>query len=129
MVELAWTVGGEELGTEACDGVVCSTPPGSTAYNLSNGGPVLVWGLEAMAVTFIAPHSLHARSMVVPQGLDVVIANETPDVPAVVLYDGRPLGEIPPAGKATVRVGERRSRLAVLPEATFFRRYRDTFAS
>ena len=69
----SWSVGGEPLGRQACDGIICATPPGSTAYNLSNGGPVLVWGLDAIAVTFIAPHSLHARSMVVPRGLDVEV--------------------------------------------------------
>ena len=127
MIELAWTVGGEDLGRQACDGIICATPPGSTAYNLSNGGPVLVWGLDAIAVTFIAPHSLHARSMVVPRGLDVTVTNQTPDVAATVLFDGRRLGEIPPDGSATVRLGEQRTRLATLPEVTFFHRYRNTF--
>jgi len=129
MIELAWTVGGEDLGRQACDGLICATPSGSTAYNLSNGGPVLVWGLDAMAVTFIAPHSLHARSMVVPRGLDVAVANETPDVAATVLCDGHRLAEIPPNGSATVRLGEQRSLLATLPEVTFFRRYRNTFTA
>ena len=58
MVELAYAFGGEDLGTIPCDGMICSTPSGSTAYNLSNGGPVLVRGVDAMAITFIAPHSL-----------------------------------------------------------------------
>ena len=129
MVELSWTVGGEQLGRQACDGIICATPPGSTAYNLSNGGPVLVWGLDALAVTFIAPHSLHARSMVVPRGLDVVVTNETLDVAATVLYDGQRLGEIPPSGRVVVRVGEQRSLLATLPEVTFFHRYRNTFTT
>jgi len=129
MVELAWSVGGESLGRQACDGLICATPPGSTAYNLSNGGPVLVWGLDAIAVTFIAPHSLHARSMVVPRGLDVEVRNETADVAATVLGDGRRVGEIPPDGRVLVRLGEQRSLLATLPEATFFRRYRDTFTT
>ncbi|PWU17646.1 MAG: ATP-NAD kinase [Candidatus Rokuibacteriota bacterium] len=127
MVELSWSVGGEDLGRQACDGILCSSPSGSTAYNLSNGGPVLVWGLDAMAVTFIAPHSLDARPLVVPRGLDLVIGNETPDVPVTVLADGHALGDIPPAGRAVVRLGEPRSLLAVLPEATFFLRYRQTF--
>jgi NAD+ kinase len=129
MVELTWSIGGEDLGRQPCDGVICASPSGSTAYNLSNGGPVLVWGLDAMAVTFIAPHSLHARPIVVPRGLDLVVENVTPDVPATVLADGRPLAEIPPEGRATVRLGESRSRLATLPEATFFRRYREIFSS
>src|SRR5207249_11630201 len=63
MVELGYAVGGEDLGVLPCDGVICSTPSGSTAYNLSNGGPVLVWGLDAMAITFVAPHSLHVRPL------------------------------------------------------------------
>jgi NAD+ kinase len=128
MVELRWSVGGEDLGPQACDGLICASPPGSTAYNLSNGGPVLVWGLDAMAVTFIAPHSLHARPLVVPRGLDVVVTNETPDVPVQVLADGHSLGEIPPAGRAAVRLGTARSLLATLPGSTFFQRYRHTFA-
>jgi len=128
MVSLQWSVGGEDLGRQDCDGIICSSPPGSTAYNLSNGGPVLVWGLDAMAVTFIAPHSLHARPLVVPRGLDLVVENETPDVPVQVLADGHGLGDIPPSGRATVRLGEPRSRLATLVESTFFQRYHKTFA-
>src|SRR5919106_3871306 len=52
MIELELAVGGEELGRQPCDGIICATPSGSTAYNLSNGGPVLMWGLEAMALTY-----------------------------------------------------------------------------
>ena len=129
MVELVWTVGGEDLGRQACDGIICATPAGSTAYNLSNGGPVLVWGLDAMAVTFIAPHSLHARSTVVPRGLDVVVTNETEGVGATVLFDGRQIGEVLPGGRAVVRLGAERTQLATLPEVTFFSRYHDTFTA
>jgi NAD+ kinase len=129
MVELAWALGGEDMGVQPCDGMICASPGGSTAYNLSNGGPVLARGLDAMVVTFIAPHSLHARSMVVPRGLDVVVTNETLDVAATVLFDGQPLGEIPPSGRVVVRLGEQRSLLATLPEVTFFHRYRNTFTT
>ena len=129
MVELGWTVGGEALGELPCDGVICSTPSGSTGYNLSNGGPVLVWGLDAQAVTFIAPHSLHARPLVVPRGRDVEIENRTVDVDAQVLVDGRPIAELTTGERVVARLGEQWSLLAHLPEATFFRRYRETFAS
>jgi NAD+ kinase len=129
MVELAWSVGGEDLGTLPCDGVICATPSGSTAYNLSNGGPVLVWGLEALALTFIAPHSLHARPLVVPRGKDVTIENRTPNVAVAVLADGLEFAELHQGDTATVRIAEARSLLATPPERTFFRRYRETFTT
>ena len=129
MAELAWAIGGEDLGVLACDGMICATPTGSTAYNLSNGGPVLVRGLDAMAVTFIAAHSLHARPIVAPRGLDLEIRNTKADVPVSVLVDGHTVGDVDGQAAITMRLGERRALLATLPEATFFRRYRETFGS
>ena len=128
MVELSWSVGGEELGDLRCDGLICATPSGSTAYNLSNGGPVLVWGLDAMAVTFVAPHSLQARPLVVPRSRDLIVTNETPDVWVTALADGHVFSEVPPGGSIRVRLGPQRTLLATLPETTFFSRYRETFA-
>ena len=129
MIRLEWAVGGEGLGRLGCDGVVCSTPSGSTGYNFSNGGPVLVWGLDAMAVTFVAPHSLNARPLVVPRGAELIVWNRTADVPATGLVDGHPIAELPPGGRAVARVGAQRTLLATLPEVTFFSRYRRAFAS
>jgi NAD+ kinase len=129
MVELGWAVGGEDLGIVPCDGMICATPSGSTAYNLSNGGPVLVRGLDAMAVTFIAPHSLHARPLVVPRGLSLTVANRTPDVAVAVLVDGHRVGEIAPTDDVSISLCDQRSLLATLPETTFFGRYRETFSS
>jgi NAD+ kinase len=129
MVEIGWAVGGEDLGVIPCDGMICATPSGSTAYNLSNGGPVLVRGLDAMAITFIAPHSLHARPLVVPRGLELTVANRTPAVPLAVLVDGHRVGEVPPDERVSIRLCEQWSLLATLPETTFFGRYRETFSS
>ena len=129
MVELEWAVGGEDLGRVPCDGIICSTPSGSTAYNLSNGGPVLMWGIDALATTFVAPHSLHARPLVVPRGKEVVVWNRTPDLPVVVLVDGHRVGAAEPDGRIAIRLGEARSLLATLPEATFVRRYRESFST
>jgi NAD+ kinase len=129
MVELAWAVGGEALGTIPCDGMICATPSGSTAYNLSNGGPVLVRGLDAMAVTFIAPHSLHARPLVVPRGPDVTVVNRTADVEVAVLVDGHRVAGLAADGRIAIRLSGQRSLLATLPETTFFGRYRETFTS
>jgi NAD+ kinase len=129
MIRLEWAVGGEALGKLGCDGMVCSTPPGSTGYNFSNGGPVLVWGLDAMAVTFVAPHSLNARPLVVPRGAELIVWNRTPDVPTTALVDGHRVADLPSGGRAVARVGAQRSLLATLPEVTFFSRYRRAFAS
>ena len=129
MVELEWAVGGEDLGSVPCDGIICSTPSGSTAYNLSNGGPVLMWGIDAMATTFVAPHSLHARPLVVPRGKDVVVWNRTADVPVAVLVDGHRVGESEPGGRVAVRLGSAHTLLATLPDATFVSRYREGFST
>jgi NAD+ kinase len=129
MVELRWAIAGEDLGSVPCDGLICCTPSGSTAYNLSNGGPVLVWGLDAMAITFVAPHSLHARPLVVPRSRDLQVTNETADVGVAVLVDGHQVGELASGDSVTVRLAEARSLLAMPPESTFFRRYGETFAS
>jgi NAD+ kinase len=128
MVELAYAVGGEDLGTIPCDGMICSTPSGSTAYNLSNGGPVLVRGVDAMAITFIAPHSLHARPLVVPRGSPLAVRNATADVSVCVLVDGHQVGDMEPGADVSIALGDQHSLLATLPETTFFSRYRETFA-
>jgi NAD+ kinase len=127
IVELEYALGGEELGSQRCDGLVCATPPGSTAYNLSNGGPVLVWGLDAMVLTFVAPHSLYVRPLVVPKGPDLRVVNRSIGVPTTVIVDGHAVGGLLPGDGVSIRVGEQRSLLATLPEMTFFRRYAATF--
>ena len=128
MIELGYAIGGEELGVQPCDGLICATPAGSTAYNLSNGGPVLVWGLDAMVLTFVAPHALDVRPLVVPRG-----AGGDDHEPhrrrrrRRCSSTARRSDSSPPATQAVVRVGSQPSLLATLPEVTFFRRYAATF--
>jgi NAD+ kinase len=129
MIEVGYAIGGEDLGSQPCDGLICATPTGSTAYNLSNGGPVLVWGLDAMVLTFVAPHAIHIRPLVVPRGPDVTITNLTSGVETSVLVDGQQVGALGHLEQAVVRVGAQPTLLATLPEATFFSRYAATFGS
>jgi NAD+ kinase len=129
VIELNWQVGGEDYGKVACDGMVCATAIGSTAYNLSNGGPVLVWGIDVMAITFVAPHTLAARPLVVPRGQSLVARNETADIALSVLADGYPLVDLDCGASAEVTFGEKRGLLALLPEITFVRRFREIFPS
>ena len=127
MIEIGYSIGGEDLGHQPCDGLICATPTGSTAYNLSNGGPVLVWGLEAMVLTFVAPHALVIRPLVVPRDAGATITNVTPGLDVTVLVDGQPIGMLAPGAEASVRVGAQHTVLATLPEVTFFTRYAATF--
>ncbi|MGI9659747.1 MAG: NAD(+)/NADH kinase [Gaiellaceae bacterium] len=127
MIVLRASLDTEALGSTACDGMICCTPSGSTAYNLSNDGPVMMRGLDAMAITYVAPHSLHARPLVVPSGLRLRATNETSGVPVSVLVDGQPVGELDEGETLSVDVGAQRARLALLPDVTFFSRYREVF--
>jgi NAD+ kinase len=127
MAELRWEIEGEHLGDLQCDGMICATPAGSTAYNLSNGGPVMMWGIDAMAITFVAPHSLEARPVVVPRGYELRIENLTRGGDVAVIVDGRGRTRLKPGDSIAVGLGEERSRLAHLPEVSFFTRYHDVF--
>jgi NAD+ kinase len=128
MVELAYEIGGESLGDQPCDGMICCTPSGSTAYNLSNGGPVMMWGLDAMAMTFVAPHTVRARPLVVPRGLDLRVTNRSQDSSVTVLVDGHEVGALfGQEEDLQVGVGEETCCLALLPEVSFFSRYHAVF--
>jgi NAD+ kinase len=127
MAELRWEIEGEQLGDQQCDGMICATPAGSTAYNLSNGGPVMMWGIDAMAITFVAPHSLEARPVVVPRGYELRVENLTRGGDVAVLVDGRGCSRLGPGDAIAIGLGGDRSRLAHLPEVSFFTRYHDVF--
>ena len=94
MAELAYALDGEVVGSVRCDGLVVATPAGSTGYNLANGGPVMAWGVEGFVVSFIAPHSLTARALVVAPGDRLTIHNRSRE-PLDVAVDGRPRGRDP----------------------------------
>ena len=90
VADLQYSVGSEEVGRVRCDGLVVATPAGSTGYNLANGGPVMAWGVEGFVVSFIAPHSLTARPLVVAPGDEVSVDNRSQEEPVEVIIDGRP---------------------------------------
>ena len=68
VAELTYRIAGEEVGHVRCDGLVAATPAGSTGYNLANQGPILAWGVKGYVVSYISPHSLTARALVVAPG-------------------------------------------------------------
>jgi NAD+ kinase len=127
VAELAYSVEGEELGEVRCDGLVVSTPAGSTGYNLANGGPVLAWGVEGFIVSFIAPHTLTARSLVVAPGDRLEVTNRSRSDEVDVITDGRAVGALAPEGSMPIRFADRQALLAQAPGATFYHRLRDKF--
>jgi NAD+ kinase len=127
VADLAYALAGEEIGRVRCDGLVVATPQGSTGYNLANGGPVLAWGVEGYVVSFIAPHSLTARALVVAPGDELTINNASRDEPVEVYVDGRPTTEIPAGEDVHIEFGLTRATLAQLPGASFYHRLRERF--
>jgi NAD+ kinase len=127
VAELAYSVEGEELGEVRCDGLVVSTPAGSTGYNLANGGPVLAWGVEGFIVSFIAPHTLTARSLVVAPDDRLEVTNRSRTDEVDVITDGRSVGALGPEGSMGIRFKHRQALLAQAPGATFYHRLRDKF--
>ncbi len=123
---LAYVVDGQEVGKVRCDGLVISTPAGSTGYNLANGGPVLAWGVEGYVVSFIAPHSLTARALVVSP-TDVLEVHNRSLEPVDVSIDGRPAGELSPGEALASRFVREAADLAQLPGSSFYLRVRERF--
>jgi NAD+ kinase len=124
---LGYSVGSEQLGRVRCDGLVAATPVGSTGYNLANGGPVLAWGVEGYVVSFIAPHTLTARALVVAPTDPLTVINESERDAVDVTTDGRPVGALEPGDELAVRFQDDRVLLAPLPGASFYHRFRDKF--
>jgi NAD+ kinase len=126
VAQLAYVVDGEEVGSVRCDGVVVATPAGSTGYNLANGGPVLAWGVEGFVVSFIAPHSLTARALVVSPS-DLLEVHNRSRSPVDVLVDGRPAGTLGPGQALGARFVREAADLAQVPGSSFYRRLRERF--
>jgi NAD+ kinase len=116
MVEVVIEIDGRPLSRWGCDGVVCSTPTGSTAYAFSAGGPVVWPEVEALLMVPISAHSLFAPPMVVsPQSvlaIELIVASGTSG--AVLWCDGRRKVDLPPGARIEVRRGARPVLLARL---------------
>jgi NAD+ kinase len=126
VARLSYAVAGEEIGSVRCDGLVLATPAGSTGYNLANGGPVMAWGVEGFAVSFISPHSLTARALVVAPDDLLSVHNRSQD-PVDISLDGQPAGSICPDEAITASFLREAADLAQVPGSSFYRRLREKF--
>jgi NAD+ kinase len=127
VADLAYTIGSDEIGRVRCDGLVVATPAGSTGYNLANGGPVMAWGVAGFVVSFIAPHSLTARALVVAPMDVLIVSNRSKDEPVDVTVDGRPTCILEPGGQIEARFIDGQGSLAQVAGATFYQRLREKF--
>ncbi|MDX6324184.1 MAG: kinase [Nocardioidaceae bacterium] len=120
MLEVIVEIDGRPLSRWGCDGVVCSTPTGSTAYNFSAGGPVVWPEVEALLLVPISAHALFARPMVIsPTSVLAVELLASADGAGVLWCDGRRTVDLPPGARIEVRRGHAPVRLARLHEAPF----------
>jgi NAD+ kinase len=127
VADLEYSVASDGVGRVRCDGLVIATPAGSTGYNLANGGPVMAWGVEGFVVSFIAPHSLTARALVVAPGDVLAVDNRSLDEPVEVTVDGRPACILPPGEQIAARFVDHQGCLAQIAGTTFYQRLRDKF--
>jgi NAD+ kinase len=120
MLEVVLEIDDRPLSRWGCDGVVCATPTGSTAYSFSAGGPVVWPGVEAVTVVPLSAHALFARPLVVaPTSVVAVEVLTRSDGAGVLWCDGRRTVELPPGARIEVRSGSQPVRLVRLHEAPF----------
>lgn len=106
MLELLVDVDGRSLSHYGCDGVVCATPTGSTAYAFSAGGPVVWPEVEALLLVPISAHALFSRALVTAPTSTITITVDPYTSSSVVCCDGRRVFDIAPGAVVTVRRGE-----------------------
>jgi NAD+ kinase len=129
VAELAFRLGGQEVGHVRCDGLVAATPAGSTGYNLANQGPILAWGVEGYVVSFIAPHTLTARPLVVAPDDVLYVRNAAGREPVDVVVDGEHVTDLQSGDETEIRFRDKVGRLAQPAGANFYQRIADKFGS
>lgn len=128
MLEVRVDVDGRPLSRYGCDGVVCATPTGSTAYAFSAGGPVVWPGVEALLLVPISAHALFSRALVTAPSSTITVMTDPHGPAAVLCCDGRRVFPVPPGSALTVRQGASPVRVARLHPQPFTDRLVAKFA-
>jgi len=126
VVRLAVFIGPDrqEIGSYAADGIILSTPTGSTAYNLSAGGPIVVPTVDCILATPICPHTLVIRPLVLPSSAEIFIEVVTPTEEMILTVDGQDGEHLQPGDRLVVRRAQPSVKLIRLPGQTFFQTLR-----
>jgi NAD+ kinase len=128
ILEVVLEVDGRPVTGFGCDGVLCATPTGSTAYAFSAGGPVIWPEVQALLVVPLTAHALFARPLVISPSSEVAIEVDSRGYPAVLVCDGRRTIPVPPGARVELSRGEAPVRLVRLREQPFTDRLVRKFA-
>lgn len=120
LIELLIRVGGLYLNTFSADGLIISTPNGSTAYSLSAGGPILTPDLEALVITPISPHTISNRPIVVSADKEIEVEYVSQYDPIEINYDGCEQYSFSKGEILRVTPSPRKFRLVNFPQHDFF---------
>ena len=120
IVEFTVSVGDKFVSDFRADGLIVSSPTGSTAYNLAAGGPILHPSLDAVVLTPICPHMLSNRPLVIPATAPVRIQVRSSSSPVHVTVDGQWSREVTPADELVIRKGTRRLKLVTSAARDYF---------
>jgi NAD+ kinase len=120
VIRLAVHVHGEEVGTYSADGIIFSSPTGSTAYSLSAGGPIVSPAVECIVATPICPHTLAVRPLVLPADETISVEVLSPTEELILTLDGQEGAALSPGDRVVVRRGKEEVKLVRFPGQTFF---------
>jgi NAD+ kinase len=124
MITIHTTVNGDYLTTYQADGLIMSTPTGSTAYSLSNGGPIIVPGTHVFALTAVAPHSLNVRPIVFSEDCEIKLTVESRTHNYLVALDGRS-ENLPDTTRLTLRKAPYRVKVIKRAGTKYFHTLRE----
>ena len=119
LIELDVSVDGAPLTRYRCDGLIFSSPTGSTAYSLSAGGAVVFPTAEVLALTPICPHTLSNRSLILPLTATIDVKIISPKPATILSSDGQVISELAAGDKITIRRARRTVRLMHLAGSSF----------
>ena len=119
MIKIAAKIDGKHFNSYFGDGVIISTPTGSTAYNLSVGGPIVYPLTEAFIVTPVAPHSLTQRPLVMPADFEIEF-KITDNQGAVVIVDGQDIYEVEQNQSIKVKIANKKAKMIHRVQRDYF---------
>jgi NAD+ kinase len=120
MIALQVTVDGQFVTSLRGDGVIVSTPTGSTAYSLSSGGPIMHPSVQALIITPICPHTLTHRPLLIPGNASVEVTLISRDEGAMTTFDGQVVVSMTQGDTVTIRASDHRTQLIRFPDRTYY---------